>query len=173
VKWLLVVVTGAYGAGALVMFTWLLPSVGGQCGQPPLDGRFQWGQADAAAFAEACGPLGLAAYRMLQSADLVYPALLGLTLICWAWVVVRPGWGRRLIVVFALVNVCADYAENVAAWTMLGAEPGWWDAPIFVAMPVVTVVKNLAGTAAFVGLAAAVVVAARRWLQRRQGVASG
>jgi hypothetical protein len=164
-RWLLVSVTAAYGGGALVMCGWLLPLVASVCGEPPLDGRFLWSASDAMSFAGACGAPGLAAYRQLQLADLIYPALLGSVVIGWALHWAGPGWGRVVVVALAGLNVVADYTENLGAWTVL---VGHVDAPLLVIMPVVTTIKNLSGTAAFVGLAVLAMGAIRRWFRRRK-----
>jgi hypothetical protein len=165
---LVTIATAAYGVGAVAMFAWLLPRVSAACGQAPLDGRFQWSAVEAVGFASACGESGLTAYRALQFADLIYPALLGLTLVSWALVLGRPGWMRTTVVALAVMNVVADYTENAAAWTMLAGGADWPHSPLLVVVPVVTVIKNLAGAAAFAGVGLLAVGATWRWRESRR-----
>lgn len=167
-KRLLIIATSAYGVGAVVMFAWLLPRVSAACGQPPLDGRFQWSAVEAAGFASACGEVGLTAYRTLQIADLVYPALLGLAVMAWTLALGRPGWIRTTVIALAVVNVVADYTENAAAWTMLAGGADWPHSPLLVVAPVVTLIKNLTGAAAFAGVGLLAVGAAWRWREGRR-----
>lgn len=115
---------GAFFASTLAF---AIPRVEAACGQAPLDVRFSSSAAEVHGFLEACGPVGREAYRMMQLADLFYPAVFALFLASSLALVLRhlaPA-RPRLLALAALPFVASgfDYAENALAWLSLAAFP--------------------------------------------------
>lgn len=104
-----------------------IPEVTAICGQSPPDMRFAPTGDEVNGFLRACGPDGRDAYRNLQLADLVYPAVVGMfQASSLAMVAARLGLTRRstlALVALPLVATGFDYLENVAAWAALSAFP--------------------------------------------------
>lgn len=156
--WPAVVITTGYLVVAGAMFGGAIPRVAVACGAPPLDGRFLWTRADAAAFVSGCGPDGLEVYAGMARLDLLYPALLAATLLCWIWLLSGglPGWLRIALAVPVFAGMVGDYLENAAVWAMLGAGTVP-DSALVDAGGVAAAAKNVGGTIAFALVAVLVV----------------
>ncbi len=104
-----------------------IPEVTAICGQSPPDVRVAPTGDDVAAFLRSCGPDGRDAYRNLQIADLVYPAVVGLfQASSLALVATRLRLTHRwslALVTLPLLAAAFDYLENLAAWAALAAFP--------------------------------------------------
>ena len=104
-----------------------IPTVEAACGEPPLDVRFTSTAADVDTFLTACGPAGRDAYRDMQLADLLYPAVFGvfmassLALALGRLVPQRPA--ATSLAALPLLGAAFDYIENVFAWSALLAYP--------------------------------------------------
>lgn len=116
---------------ALVFFAssapFAIPTVEAACGQAPLDMRFAPTANEVEEFLTACGQQGRDAYRNLQLADLVYPAVVGLFLassLALGAERLRPGRDRAaLIAAIPLLASGFDYLENLFAWLALTSHP--------------------------------------------------
>lgn len=111
-------------AVAVVLFGQLVPDVAMRCGEAAPDTRPLTTPTEVAAFLDACGEAGRAAYQRLQLADLAYPALLA-TFMGGA-IGAAAGSERRARLPLWLLPIgssAADYLENVAAWSALATMP--------------------------------------------------
>ncbi|WP_323099077.1 hypothetical protein [Intrasporangium sp. YIM S08009] len=131
-RWRLLLGSGAvFVAFAAVFFAssapFAIPRVETTCGQAPPDVRFTSSAADIMRFLDACGPVGREAYRHLQVADLLYPAVFGFFMAtCLALVVSRLAPARPGLLVVAalpLLGAAFDYLENICAWLAMTAYP--------------------------------------------------
>ena len=124
-------------AAALVVFAgvffassapFAIPEVVAACGQQPPDMRFFTSADDITGFLDACGPIGRDAYRNMQVADLVYPAVVGLFLASSLSLAVgrlRPAGSKVFwLASIPLMASSFDYAENIFAWFALARYPG-------------------------------------------------
>jgi len=105
-----------------------LPHVQNACaGQPVLDVRWVYGPDDAYSLLSQCGPLGRAAIRNQQLADLVYPAVNGVVVALGLRLLVQAlAPGRRqlqFVVVIPVLAAVLDYLENLGIWTLLLTYP--------------------------------------------------
>lgn len=149
------------------------------CGETPLDVRFTSSAAEVDRFLVACGPDGRAAYRDMQLADLLYPAVFGLFMAS----ALAASLGRllarsevrrqvqprttlqlrhRLVMAAAmvpLVGAAFDYGENAMAWSALLAypEPIWTSSLLGVASAAKTTLFWLAGVILVMALVALLV----------------
>ena len=90
------------------------------CGAPAPDVRTAPSPADVHAFIAGCGPGGLGAYRDLQLVDLLYPAVnAALLVLVLALLLTALPRGPRWVLALPVVAAVGDYAENVAAWTLI------------------------------------------------------
>jgi hypothetical protein len=137
-----------------------IPRVEAVCRQVPLDMRFTSSAADVMDFLTACGGTGRDAYRLLQVADLFYPAVFGAFMATSiALVLSRLAPARRALLALAALPVLAagfDYLENVCAWLALAAFPG--PAPTSGLLGLASAVKNVASWASGVLLLGALAV---------------
>ncbi len=145
-----------------------IPVVTQACGQSPPDVRFYTAGDDVRTFLSGCGAAGHAAYRNLQIADLFYPAISGIFLaaalaVTLCGLVAPTSWLPALAAV-PLVGSLFDYLENLAAWTVLAADPA---GPAADLLGLASVGKQLFSWAAWLLLMAAVVVTVVRRSQRR------
>jgi hypothetical protein len=104
-----------------------VPEVEAACGQAPPDMRFYSTGDDIVGFLDACGPVGRSAYRNMQLADLVYPAIVGLFLASSLALATRRLSGRnslRWVAAVPLLATLFDYLENAFAWLAITAHPG-------------------------------------------------
>jgi hypothetical protein len=168
---LTVAFTAIYVIAAGLMFGWFIPAVVAACGAPPLDSRFTWARDDAQALVAACGPAGVHAYSQMAVLDLFYPALFAVCLGSWTvWLATRIGM-RRWLILFALaptaVNVFCDYLENAAVWTLLRSGPAA-GGPLLDIGGIFTMIKNLAGTFAFLTAAVLLVAYIAQAVRRRR-----
>ena len=160
---------GAFFASTLAF---AIPRVEAACGQAPLDVRFTSSAADVHGFLEACGPVGREAYRMMQLADLFYPAVFALFLASSLALVLRhlaPARPRLLaLAALPLLASAFDYAENLLAWLSLAAfpEPAATDGLLGIASAAKSATSWLAG-----GLLIGLVVA--RVVVRVRGLVAG
>ena len=104
-----------------------IPQVEAACGQQPPDMRLFTTGSEVTDFLDGCGPAGRDAYRNMQLADLIYPAVVSLFLTSSLAVVVRrlsPGrpYANRLAAI-PLVAGLFDYVENAFAWFALARYP--------------------------------------------------
>jgi len=97
------------------------------CGQRPPDMRFFTSADDIAGFLDACGSSGRDAYRNMQIADLVYPAVVGLFLASSLALVIGRlsprGSNAIWLAAIPLVASLFDYVENIFAWFALAQYP--------------------------------------------------
>ncbi len=103
-----------------------LPTVEAQCGRPPPDIALYTSGDDVERFMADCGAAGRHAYRNLQLADLVYPAVSGIAMTtALAFTITRLTSSRRLLLLATLPMAGAlfDYLENAAAWATLARFP--------------------------------------------------
>jgi hypothetical protein len=149
-----------------------VPTVQDECGQSPPDVRFASSAAEVHDFLAACGPAGREAYRALQLADLVYPAVFAFflaTSLALALRLLAPG-RVNLLALAALPFLAAafDYLENVCAWLALVAWPraGVADGLLGLASAAKTVTSWTAGILLLVVLAALVLRRGRSLLAR-------
>ena len=121
VFWLL---AGATFAVYLAMAFWSLPRLDMGAAGRAFDLRpFGYAPDAARAYLAALGEAGRAFYRDgQQSLDLVFPALLALTLIFTFRALVPPGRARWLAALAILAAAC-DYLENHAVRAMLALPP--------------------------------------------------
>ena len=125
------------GLFALVFFGSAAPFAVGRvahlCGQSPPDVRVFSSAAEVHGFLMECGPTGRAAYRNMQIADLVYPAIVGIALSSALALLIKhtPRLARRWMAVAALpvLGGLFDYLENLTAWVALARYPSvsWTD----------------------------------------------
>ncbi|MCV2392898.1 hypothetical protein OEB99_01120 [Actinotalea sp. M2MS4P-6] len=160
-----------YAAFATVFFASSAPfavaQVGAACGRPAPDVNAYTSAAGVHAFLEACGPAGREAYRAMQLADLLYPAVFALFMassiaLALTWSAPR----RRLLPALAalpLLGSAFDYLENLCAWLALAAypEPAATDALLGLASAAKTVTSWAGGLVLIVVLALLGLSAAR------------
>jgi hypothetical protein len=171
--WVVAITGGLFIASAVAMFATTLPfsipAVTALCGTAPPDVRFFTAADQVREFLAGCGDTGRDAYRYLQLADLVYPAISGLFLTSALALILtrlsRPGSGVIALAALPIVGSAFDYLENVAAWTALTAFPQ--DAPVATnALGVMSIAKQAVTwttwTVLIVALACLVVRAAQR-----------
>lgn len=147
-----------------------IPEVTALCGQAPPDVRVSTTAAEVDGFLQACGPDGRLAYRNLQIADLLYPAVVGLfqasTLALSAS---RLGLRHRPVQALVALPVLAaafDSAENAAAWAALVAFPH--PAPTSGLLGLASVAKTgFSWSSGLAILAGLVILLARRLAGRR------
>jgi len=105
-----------------------IPHVQAVCGATAPDVRPYTSAAGVHDFLVACGSEGRAAYRNLQLADLVYPAVVALFVAsALGFVLRRLVPGRPRMVGLAVIPLLAggfDYLENLFAWGALASFPG-------------------------------------------------
>ena len=160
---------GAFFASTLAFAT---PRVEAACGQAPLDVRFSSSAAEVHGFLEACGPVGREAYRMMQLADLFYPAVFALFLASSLALVLRhlaPARPRLLaLAALPLLASAFDYAENVLAWLSLAAfpEPAATDGLLGIASAAKSATSWLSGGLLIVLVVALAVVRLRGLVRR-------
>jgi hypothetical protein len=149
-KWPLWVVNAAvFGVFAGVFFAssapFAIPRVEAACGQAPPDVRFTSSAADVIGFLNVCGAVGRDAYRLLQVADLAYPAVFGMFMATsMALVISQLAPARRALLTLAvlpLIGSAFDYLENLCAWLALAAFPG--PAPTSSLLGLASAAKNL------------------------------
>jgi len=98
------------------------------CGQAPPDVQYFTSGDDVSGFLDACGAEGRAAYRNMQIADLLYPAVYGLFFasslaLSLAKTSVSSRWVSRAVAL-PFVGAGFDYVENIFAWIALASYPG-------------------------------------------------
>ncbi len=146
-----------------------IPAVEAACGQQPPDMRFFSSADDIASFLDACGPTGRAAYRNMQIADLVYPAVVGLFLASSLALVIgrlTPRSSKLLwLASVPLVASSFDYVENAFAWFALARYPG--SAPTDAVLGYASAAKTIGSWASGVLLLGALVVFAVQLIWRR------
>lgn len=150
-----------------------LPTVYDACGQDAPDVRFYTSAGELDEFLTECGTDGRTAYRNLQLADLVYPAIAGLFPALALAVMLdrlrheRPG-NRDLTVLalLPLLGAAFDYLENAIAWTALAAYPE--DSPVASLFGIAAVGKQSLNWASWMLLVAGLVLTGRRLVQRRR-----
>lgn len=134
---------------AAAMFGFFVPLVGQICGQAPLDTRLAYSASEVSGFVQSCGVVGLDQYRVLQVADIVYPAIAAaffITVLLFIW---RP-WVAKgsklapLLVSVPIISMAADYQENVFAWQLL-SDPSGFSATMINAMSAASTLKTAAG----------------------------
>jgi hypothetical protein len=135
---LLGVAAAVWTALVVVLFVWSgrfsLAAVDLACGAPAPDVRTAPSPADVQTFIASCGPDGLAAYRDLQLVDLLYPAVNAAFLVLvLALLLSALPRGLRWVLALPVVGAVGDYAENVAAWTLLaaGGDGSGWAGQLF------------------------------------------
>lgn len=131
-NWTLWVLNAAvFGVFAGVFFAssapFAIPHVEDLCRQAPPDVRFTSGAADVLGFLTGCGAAGRDAYRLLQVADLLYPAVFGMFMATSMALVLSRLAPRRpvllCVAVLPLIGSAFDYLENLCAWLALAAYP--------------------------------------------------
>ena len=164
---LLAVVAAMWTALVVVLFAWSgrfsLAAVDLACGAPAPDVRTAPSPAEVRAFIASCGPDGLAAYRDLQLVDLLYPAVNAAFLVLvLALLVSALPRGLRWVLALPVVAAVGDYAENVAAWTLLarGGDGSGWAEQLFQAGSAVKVAATCSSWIAVLILLAWVMVRA-------------
>lgn len=165
--WLTTALVFGVSAGLLFVSTapFAIPSVEAACGQRPPDVRPFTSAADVTGFLNACGAAGRDAYRFLQLADLLYPAVFALFMAAsMALVLARlQTRNQRLLALAALplLGSAFDYLENLCAWLALAAFPG--QPPTSHLLGLASAAKNLTfWVSGAVLLGAIAVLAARR-----------
>lgn len=145
-----------------------IPEVTAACGDAPLDVRpFSTGD-EVAGFLDACGPDGREAYRDMQIADLLYPAVFGLFMASSLALALTHRFPRRpaalALAAVPLVASAFDYLENLFAWVALAAHPA--DAPtnrlLGLASAAKTTTSWVAGAMLLLTVGALVIRAVRR-----------
>lgn len=144
---------GVFGAGLYLAMTGItLAHLEAASGHAPFDMRpFGYGPREAAALLGALGDEGRAYYLTRQiPLDMVYPAILALTLILtitWVRRTVPGDWITRTGVILAISAAAFDYAENLGIAAMILSWPDLPDALIHTASTA-TVAKSAATSAA-------------------------
>ena len=173
--WITITVTLIAFAGVFFASSapFAIPVVQEACGEAPLDVRTFSTADEVTSFLDACGAGGREAYRNMQLADLVYPAVFGLFMASSLAIVLRrlvPG--RPIVAVagaaVALAGAAFDYLENVFAWRALASfpEPAATNGLLGLASAAKNVSCWLAGVMLLVGVAALTLRAlARRLLK--------
>jgi len=164
----LTIAAAVFAPLAVWMFAVAVPATQEACGAPPLDMRMHYGAGDVTRFLANCGADGIEAYRRMQIADLIYPAVLAFFLFIATAVVMRRLFGSRspavLLALVPIVGSVADYAENVVAWMYLTASPApFWGDLMGVAATIKTIAGWIGGVVLLVGLVAVGV----RWTTQR------
>lgn len=164
-------VVTAYGIFAWVFLgssaPFAVPAVAAACGQVPLDVRFTSSAADVTAFLATCGTEGLAAYRAMETVDLVYPLVSALALAATLAFTLR-GAGHRLrrwLPLVPFIVAALDYLENACAWLALAAFPT--TSPTDSLLGVATAAKTVAFTGTVTLVVTVVAWRAGGWLRRR------
>lgn len=146
-----------------------IPEVEAVCGQRPPDMRFFTSADDVTGFLDACGPTGRNAYRNMQVADLVYPAVVGLFLASsFALVIGRlaPRASKAIwLASIPLVASAFDYLENIFAWSALARYPG--SAPTDVVLGYASAAKTVTSWISGILLVGALAILGVRVVQRR------
>ncbi len=154
------------------MFGVVIPRVAQACGQPPLDTRFAYTPAEVAAFGEACGAAGLAAYRDLQVLDLLYP-LVAAVFFAVALLAVWSPWlqshsrQRLWLILVPAAGMVADYVENGFAWVFLAGQGSLPDGAV-AWMSLAASVKTTSGWAAGVALSVGIAFRVVRLIRSRR-----
>lgn len=167
----LAVISTAWASLAAVLFVWSgrfsLAAVERACGAPAPDVRTAPSVSDVHAFLAGCGLDGLAAYRDLQVVDLVYPAVnAALLILVLSLLSQRLRLSLAWLFVLPIAAAVGDYVENLAAWAMLGREPGqasWADALFLVG----SAVKVLATWSAWLTVTILLAWVGVRWVRER------
>ncbi len=149
----------------LVIVLWSLAIIQKDAGGlVPFDMRpMGYSEKEAWAFLAALGPKGLAQYLGPQKLlDLIYPALMGVTLALILWQLLPRRWALGFIAVVVIGAVC-DYVENAAVAGLLAAGADRIDEVAVSTASRFSVLKALATTVAM----AAALVAACLWLWRK------
>jgi hypothetical protein len=150
-----------------------IPHVEAACGQAPPDVRVFTSAADVTGFLTACGAAGRDAYRYLQLADLLYPAVFGLFMATSiALVVSRLAPAHRPLLALAALPLVAsafDYLENLCAWLALAAFPD--QSPASLLLGPASAAKNLTSWASGALLLGAVGLLAVRRIRAARATA--
>lgn len=124
-SWRLLGITGVvFAVFAALLFASSAPfsisHVQAQCGQAPPDVRFFTSANDVREFMVGCGQAGRSAYRNLQLADLLYPAVFALFMASALAMalsrIVRKESLWLAAAALPLIGAGFDYLENAAAW---------------------------------------------------------
>jgi len=155
-----------------------LPTVADACGQVAPDVRFYTSADDLNGFLVGCGAEGRAAYRNLQLADLVYPAIAGLFPAIALMMVLdrrrqRRPEGRDLtaLALLPLLGAGFDYVENAIAWSALAAYPA--ETPLAPLFGIASIAKQSVNWASWMLLLAGLAFAGYDLVQRRRANRSG
>ncbi|MDO6520445.1 hypothetical protein Q4578_02550 [Shimia thalassica] len=138
----------------LLMVFWSIPFVAYEAGgQVPFDMRpMGYGLDEARSFLQALTAEGRAFYLGTQlKLDLVYPALLGLSLILGLQLVIRQPWSTAFGVV-ALMATASDYFENFLISVMLHTPVDEIDEATVQVASFLTLSKSIGHTVCFVAL---------------------
>lgn len=152
----------------LTMVLWAIPYIMGQAnGQLPFDMRpFGYTLAEAKAFVGALSPEGRAFYLTTQQRlDVLYPTLLGLSLILGLQMTLRAPMST-IFGVIALMATAADYFENYLVAGLLQTPPDQIDLATVNVASFLTMSKSLGHTACFLALLIGVSIRLTRKLVR-------
>jgi hypothetical protein len=178
-SWQILAITGiAFAAFAAVLFAtslpFSIPEVTALCGSAPPDVRPYTSGEELGQFLLDCGASGRDAYRNLQLADLLYPAVSGLFLAsALAMTLTRIGGpGSRIVAlaVLPLIGGAFDYVENAASWVALVSFP-LAATPGHALLGVASAAKQAASWAGWLVLLAALGYLLARAARRHQGPA--
>ena len=139
-----------------------LANVESTCGAPAPDVRFAPSVADTREFLAGCGETGLAAYRDLQIADLLYPAAGALVLVVALALLARSAAPRAAwLLLLPIAAALGDYVENAAAWLLIAAGPSQ-DGRVEQVLQLASALKVVMSWASWLAVVALVVALALR-----------
>jgi hypothetical protein len=154
----------------LVMVLWSFPKIStGAGGLTPFDLLpTGYSEGEARAFLTALTEEGRAFYLAVQHRlDIAYPALLALTLVLAFRHLVPPGAVRGALMLFAVLGMGFDYAENWRIAGLLEVPPAEVTREAILRASTSTQLKSLFNTLAQVGLVAALLAALASRLRSR------
>jgi Na+/melibiose symporter-like transporter len=170
-RFLFWLIAAATVAVFLVMVLWSFPKISAEAGGLTAFDLLPMGytEAEALAFLTALTEDGRAFYLVVQHRlDLAYPALLALTLVPAFRHLVPPGAVRGALLLFAVLGMGFDYAENWRVAGLLEVPVSEVTREAILRASTSTQLKSLFGALAQIGLVAALIAAGASGLRARR-----